>query len=164
MELEKPQPEQIVTDFETEFKIPIAAVVADETASESPASKSSHDSAPKDDCEETLPPGTIQAREERADLCERFGLPPSRRRSGQAFAKEPRRIGNPQLGARATLFSRRLNLLQRGDAGVAGVDGGYRASHHRVGEGAEIARSGLVGDRGRGNRGVSSGGSAVRTG
>lgn len=52
-------------------------------------------------------------------------------------------------------------LLQRCDAGVAGVDGGYRASHYGVGEGTEIARSGLVRHRGRGDRVVGSGGSAA---
>ncbi len=75
VELEKPQPEQVVTDFETEFKIPIAAPVEDETVSdssecESVASKSSEDSKPTNESgEETLPPGSIQACEERKLIC-----------------------------------------------------------------------------------------------
>jgi hypothetical protein len=71
MELEKPQPEQIVTDFETEHKIPIAALPADETVAENSASDSSahkgpesappHQKSRDEEEEENLPPGTIQA-------------------------------------------------------------------------------------------------------
>lgn len=146
MELEKPQPEQIVTDFETEYKIPIAALPADETvgensASDSPAYESSTYESPESatpdqkvrDEEENLPPGTIQA-------CHRPG------RRNVVFRKSLKRS------------------LQWRDAGVAGVDGGYGASHYSVGKGAEIARSGLVGHRGRGDYGVGSGGSAADSG
>ena len=54
MELEKPQPEQVVTDLETESETPTAALVEEETARESADEdiKRSH---------EDLPPGTIQA-------------------------------------------------------------------------------------------------------
>jgi len=59
MELEKPQPEQVVTDLETESEseTPMAAVIENETPRES-SDKSSEDIKRSD---EDLPPGTIQA-------------------------------------------------------------------------------------------------------
>ncbi len=60
MELEKPQPEQVVTDLETESKTetPMAAVTEAETAQES-SSESPEEEIKRSD--EDLPPGTIQA-------------------------------------------------------------------------------------------------------
>ena len=54
MELEKPQPEQVVTNLETESETPMAANIEDETARES-----SDEDIKRND--EDLPPGTIQA-------------------------------------------------------------------------------------------------------
>lgn len=75
MDLEKPQPEQVVVDIDTESKMPIAALVVDERVSESSArgisvsdssaSDSSDNSLPTvERREQVLPPGTIQACEE----------------------------------------------------------------------------------------------------
>ena len=62
MELEKPQPEQVVTDLETDTKsdTPMAAL---SQTSESPASEQPPAEVTKrdDDKDESLPPGTIQA-------------------------------------------------------------------------------------------------------
>jgi len=62
MELEKPQPEQVVIDIETEkdTETPMAAVIENETASEN-SDKSSDGSSQEDLSDENLPPGTIQA-------------------------------------------------------------------------------------------------------
>src|ERR1039458_1503896 len=72
MELEKPQPEQVVINLETESETPMAAITEDETARETPAS-AQHEwnarpvNAPTTTGEdiarsdEILPPGTIQA-------------------------------------------------------------------------------------------------------
>jgi len=54
MELEKPQPEQVVIDLEKESETPMAANIEDETARES-----SDEDIKRND--EDLPPGTIQA-------------------------------------------------------------------------------------------------------
>jgi hypothetical protein len=54
MELEKPQPEQVVTDLETESETPVATNIEEETAREIP-----HEDVKRSD--EDLPPGTIQA-------------------------------------------------------------------------------------------------------
>ncbi len=54
MELEKPQPEQVVTDLETESETPMAALSKEETARES-----ADEDIKRSD--EDLPPGTIQA-------------------------------------------------------------------------------------------------------
>ena len=54
MELEKPQPEQVVIDLETESETPMAAITEAETAQES-----SDEEIKRSD--EDLPPGTIQA-------------------------------------------------------------------------------------------------------
>ncbi len=54
MELEKPQPEQVVTNLETESETPTPAMTEDETAPES-----SDEDIKRSD--EDLPPGTIQA-------------------------------------------------------------------------------------------------------
>ena len=76
MELEKPQPEQVVTDLETESETPTAALIEEETARESSTSaqhkwdarpvnastKTDEDKEKENDrSDETLPPGTIQA-------------------------------------------------------------------------------------------------------
>jgi hypothetical protein len=55
MELEKPQPEQVVTDLEMESETPIAALVANETTQTQDADQ------PRNKNEEDLPFGTIQA-------------------------------------------------------------------------------------------------------
>jgi len=76
IELEKPQPEQVVTDLETESETPMAALIDDETAREI-SDKSSASAQPERNArpvnastktgdkiersDETLPPGTIQA-------------------------------------------------------------------------------------------------------
>jgi hypothetical protein len=54
MELEKPQPDQVVINIETESETPMAAMIEDETAQES-----SDEEIKRSD--EDLPPGTIQA-------------------------------------------------------------------------------------------------------
>ena len=76
MELEKPQPEQVVTDLETESETPMAAITDDETARASSASaqpewnarpvnastKTGEDEDKENDrSDEGLPDGTIQA-------------------------------------------------------------------------------------------------------
>ena len=80
MELEKPQPEQVVTDLETESETPAAALIEEETARESSdesstsaqhewdarpvnaSTKTDEDKEKENDrSDETLPPGTIQA-------------------------------------------------------------------------------------------------------
>ena len=82
MELEKPKPEQVVTDLETESETPTAALIEEETARESSDESSTSaqhewDARPvnastktdedkeeekeNDRSDETLPPGTIQA-------------------------------------------------------------------------------------------------------
>ncbi len=58
MELEKPQPEQVVIDLETDSETPMPALIEDETARES-SDKSSDEDIKRS--EEDLPPGTIQA-------------------------------------------------------------------------------------------------------
>jgi hypothetical protein len=60
MELEKPQPEQVVTDVEkeSEWETPIAALLEDKTARESSDISSDEDIKRNG---EDLPPGTIQA-------------------------------------------------------------------------------------------------------
>ena len=60
MELEKPQPEQVVTNLETESEseTPMAAMTEDETAQES-SDKSLDEAIQRND--EDVPPGTIQA-------------------------------------------------------------------------------------------------------
>jgi hypothetical protein len=64
MELEKPQPEQVVIDLETEKESenPMAAITEDETAREN-SDKSSDKNSDEDikRIDEDLPPGTIQA-------------------------------------------------------------------------------------------------------
>ncbi len=55
MELEKPQPEQVVVDLEMESETPIAALVANETIHTSDADQARREN------EEDLPLGTIQA-------------------------------------------------------------------------------------------------------
>jgi hypothetical protein len=64
MELEKPQPEQVVIDLETEKESenPMAAITEDETAREH-SDKSSDKNSDEDikRSDEDLPPGTIQA-------------------------------------------------------------------------------------------------------
>jgi len=74
IELEKPQPEQVIIDLETESETPMAAVIEDETARETPASaqhewndrpvNASTKTGGDEDIEqseEDLPPGMIQA-------------------------------------------------------------------------------------------------------
>jgi hypothetical protein len=74
MDLEKPQPEQVVIDIETEDDsvTPMAAAIENETASDSsPRSseesssrspdRSLEGSSPRSDSDDKLPPGTIQA-------------------------------------------------------------------------------------------------------
>jgi hypothetical protein len=82
MELEKPQPEQVVIDLETKSQTPMAALIEEETARETPASaqhdwnasavnastktgedkdKDKENENENDRSDETLPPGTIQA-------------------------------------------------------------------------------------------------------
>ncbi|MGC1788924.1 MAG: hypothetical protein WA718_19505 [Terriglobales bacterium] len=107
VELEKPQPEQVVADFDTEYKMPIAALGANETESDP-----SEDSAPKDErSDENLPPGTIQACEGR-ELSGASGLAshPSRKGRegwGTHFSKrrENCHIRRASGGARSTLTS-----------------------------------------------------------
>jgi hypothetical protein len=64
MELEKPQPEQVVIDLETEkeSETPMAAIIESETAREN-SDKSSDNNSDEDieRIDEDLPPGTIQA-------------------------------------------------------------------------------------------------------
>jgi len=84
MELEKPQPEQVVTDLETESETPTPALIEEETARESSDESSDESSTSpqhewdarpvnastktgedkkneSDRSDETLPPGTIHA-------------------------------------------------------------------------------------------------------
>jgi hypothetical protein len=63
MELEKPQPEQLVTDVEIESKseAPIAVIVADAVASDSSVENQSLEPSHEDKDDENLPLGTIQA-------------------------------------------------------------------------------------------------------
>jgi len=66
MELEKPQPEQVVTDLETdsETETSMAVLPEDETAQESSvksSNKGSDEAIQRNDNDEALPPGTIQA-------------------------------------------------------------------------------------------------------
>jgi hypothetical protein len=97
MELEKPQPEQVVTNLETESETPMAAITEDETARETPASAqpewnarpvnaSTKTGADKDNendrSDEDLPPGTIQA-------CYRPGPPAFRSCSADTPVRAP---------------------------------------------------------------------------
>jgi hypothetical protein len=74
MELEKPQPEQVVIDLERESETPMAAIIEDEIARESSASAQyewnarpvnastqTNEDKDIDRSDEGLPPGTIQA-------------------------------------------------------------------------------------------------------
>jgi hypothetical protein len=72
MELEKPQPEQVVIDLEKESETPMAANIEDETARESsasaqhewnarPVNASTQTNEDTERSDEDLPPGTIQA-------------------------------------------------------------------------------------------------------
>ena len=66
MELEKPQPEQVVTDLETdeESETSMAAMTEDETAlenSDKSSNKNSDEDIQRNENDEDLPPGTIQA-------------------------------------------------------------------------------------------------------
>jgi hypothetical protein len=77
MELEKPQPEQVVVDLEMESETPIAALVANETIQIPDADQGRNEK----ENEEDLPLGTIQAR---------YSLEP-RQTLSRALRRTPRR-------------------------------------------------------------------------
>jgi len=106
MELEKPQPEQVVTDLETESESPTAALIEEETARESSdesstsaqhewnarpvnaSTKTAEDKEKENDrSDEDLPPGTIQA-------CYRPG-PPAFVRVARTLLSAPPLIATP---------------------------------------------------------------------